>query len=177
MKDNFTDFFSENNFDIHEPLPNHEARFLLKLQQQQQKKKTKSFSWKWMSIAASILLFIGFSLGSFHQQKQYDLATVSPKMKEAQNFFVTTIKQELIEVEKYRTHDTENIINDALLRIKELEDNYSTFKKELQTQENERHIIQRMITNYQQRLNVLENLLLQLESYKLKKTAINHEII
>jgi len=160
MKDNLDIFFSENNFDIHEPNTNHDVRFLQKLQPQ--KKKT-NVSWKWMGIAASLLLLIGFSFGSYHQKKQYDLGSVSPKMKEAQDFFVSTINQELNDVEKYRNVNNEKIINDALDKIKELEENFELFKAELKTQENEHDIIKRMITNYQQRLNILNDLMLQLE--------------
>lgn len=160
MKDNLDDFFSENNFDIHEPNLNHEARFLQKLQPQ--KKKT-TFSWKWMSVAASIVLLIGFSLGSYHQKKQFDLANVSPKMKEAQDFFVSTINQEIKEVEKYRNIETESIIEDSLDKIQELEESFEIFKLELKTQENEHDIIKRMIGNYQQRLIILKNLMLQLD--------------
>jgi len=175
MENNSLNFFSENDFDIHEPHENHEARFLQKIKP----KKNNTISlWKWMSVAASIILFIGFSLGSYHQKKQFDLANVSPKMKEAQDFFVMTIRQELNEIEKYRNLDNENIIEDALDKIEELEKNYDVFKLELKTQENERLIIQRMITNYQQRLLVLENLLLQLESLNtITKTTKHDEFI
>lgn len=174
MNDNLDNFFSENDFDIHEPIINHEARFLQKIQQ---KKKTTSFSWKWMSIAASIILFIGFNLGSMYQTQQYDLGSVSPKMKEAQHFFVATINQELNEVEKYRNIETESIIEDALDKIQDLEEDYEIFKLELETQENERHILQRMIANYQQRLDILKNLLLQLESFKEIKTVTKYDEI
>lgn len=170
MKDNLDDFFSDNNFDIYEPIDNHEERFLQKIKP---KKKKNNIPWKWMSIAASIILFIGFSLGSYHQKKQFDLANISPKMKEAQYFFVNTINQELKEIEKHRSIENENIIEDSLDKIEELEENYENFKLELKTQENERQIIKRMINNYQQRLEVLENLLLQLEA--LNKTTKHHE--
>lgn len=173
MKSNFEDFFTENDFDIYELHENHELRFLQKINNTKEKKSV--FSWKWMSIAASIILFIGFNIGSIHQKQQYDLASVSPKMKEAQEFFVSTINQEIKNIEKQRNTNNENIIDDALSKIKELEEQYDTFKTELRTQENERLIIQRMITNYQQRLTVLENLLNQLES--LQKNFNYDEII
>ncbi|MDY0779707.1 hypothetical protein [Tenacibaculum sp. IB213877] len=160
MDNKLQEFFSNTNFDIHEPHSSHEARFLRKLQQPQ---KTKSSSWKWLSIAASVILLLGFYLGSYHQKRQYDLADVSPKMAEAQNFFVNTINQELIQVEKYRNIETESIIEDALNEIEELEDQYNNFKSELNNNVNKRLVIQNMISNYQQRLIVLEKLLDQLE--------------
>lgn len=176
MDDKLHTFFAENSFDIQEPHTGHKTRFLRKLEHP---KKEKYFSWKWMSIAASVVLLIGFYLGSSHQKNQYDLADVSPKMAEAQSFFISTINRELKEIEKYRNVETESVIEDSLDEIEELEDNYKNFKQELKVNGNERHAIQAMITNYQQRLEVLERLLIQLELLKNPKklNTQNDEII
>ncbi|TDQ29756.1 hypothetical protein [Tenacibaculum caenipelagi] len=159
MEDKLHQFFKENDFDVFEPHQGHLNRFQRKLKQPR-KKRTPIF---WMSAAASIVLILGFYLGSYQQKKTYDLADVSPKMAEAQNFFVTTINQELKEVEQYRNIETETIIEDSLNEIEELEDQYGSLLKELSKRENKHQIIREMIQNYQQRLDVLERLLLQLE--------------
>lgn len=175
MNDNLHDFFKENNFDIHEPHKGHEARFLKKLQQP----KKKTIPLKWMSLVASVLLLIGFFLGSQHQKKQYDLKDVSPKMAEVQNFFTTTISQELRDIEKYRTLDTETIIEKALDEIEELEDQYNKITVELKISGNKRFKIQRMIENYQQRVAILQRLLTQLDELEnaTKTNKQNDEII
>ena len=130
------------------------------------------------SIAASITLIIGFYLGNYQQKTMYDLADVSPKMAEAQSFFVTTINQELKEVEQYRNIQTEAMIEDALENIEELEDHYKLLIDELTKQENKRLVIQKIINNYQQRLTVLNSLLLQLEQNKsITLKFLNDEII
>ena len=162
MEDKLHSFFTENDFDIHEPHTGHLNRFERKLNQP----KKQSFSWAWMSAAASVILIIGFYLGSFQQQKTYDLADISPKMAETQSFFVNTINQELKEVEKFRTIDTEIIIEDTLEELEELEDQYKSLVYELNHQDNKRQVIKGMIQNYQQRLSLLENLLEHLEQYK-----------
>lgn len=175
MNDKFQDFFSENNFDIHEPHSGHNERFLRKLQQP----KKKTISYKLMGAVASVILLIGFYLGSFHQQKQYDLRDVSPKMAEAQNFFVSTINQELKEIEKFRNLETETLIEEALEEIEELEDQYGSFKIELNQSGNQRMKVQAMINNYQQRLHVLQRLLDQLDKLEnpTKFNNIDDEII
>ncbi|WGH76375.1 hypothetical protein P8625_04235 [Tenacibaculum tangerinum] len=161
MEDKLHQFFKENDFDVFEPNQGHLNRFQRKLENPKQPKKPSYF---WMSIAASIVLILGFYLGSYQQKNTYyDLADVSPKMAEAQNFFVTTINQELKEVEQYRNIDTEIIIEDSLNEIEELEDQYKTLTKELIKRENRYQIIREMIQNYQQRLTILEKLLLRLE--------------
>lgn len=160
MDNKFDAFFKEHDFDIIDLHQGHEGRFLKKLH------KTNSrtqLSWKWMGVAASITLLIGFYLGSMIQQDHNDLSTISPKMAEAQSFFISTINQELKEIEKFRTIETETMIEDALDEIENLEDTYKVFRKELKFNGNERHAIQGMINNYQQRLDVLEKLLIQLE--------------
>lgn len=160
MENKLNDFFSENNFDFQEPHSGHLERFERKLNQPKKNNKT---SWKWLSAAASVVLVLGFWLGSNHTKQQMDLADVSPKMEEVQNYFVSTIHQELKDLEKNRSLETESIIEEALEQLEELEENYKTFVKELNTDGNSRKIINAMIKNYQQRLEVLENVLLQIE--------------
>ncbi|WP_394421321.1 hypothetical protein [Tenacibaculum mesophilum] len=160
MEDKLHQFFKENDFDVFEPHQGHLNRFQRKLKSPKQAKRASYF---WMSIAASIVLILGFYLGSYQQKNTYDLADISPKMAEAQNFFVTTINQELKEVEQYRNLETEMVIEDSLNEIEELEDQYKTLVKELSKRENKHQIIREMIQNYQQRLDVLEKLLLRLE--------------
>lgn len=168
-------FFHDNDFDIYEPHSGHLDRFQHKLQPKRKKTFT---SWKWMSIAASVILILGLYLGNIQNTKpQYSLIGISPKMTEAETFFVSTIKQELKEVEKHRSIETETLIEDALDKFEELEDKFKTFSKELLKNENKRYIIQRMINNYQQRLNILNDLLTQLEHQKNTKFEIKYDEI
>ncbi|WNW02230.1 hypothetical protein RRF68_02070 [Tenacibaculum sp. HL-MS23] len=176
MEDKLHQFFDENDFDIFEPHSGHSDRFQRKIETHKKQQKPPIF---WISIAASIVLILGFHIGNSQQQNSYDLADVSPKMAEAQSFFVSTINQELKELEQYRNIETETIIEDSLNEIEELEDHYKSLVKELTKNENKRQVIQKMIGNYQQRLNVLERLLLQLEQQKnpAKLELIDDEII
>ena len=81
MEDKLHQFFSENEFDIQEPHSGHLERFERKLNQP---KKINRTSWKWLSVAASVILLLGFWMGSNHQKSQLDLADISPKMEEVQ---------------------------------------------------------------------------------------------
>ena len=176
MEDKLHQFFEENDFDLLEPHSGHLDRFQRKLQQQKKNRKPPIF---WMSIAASIVLVLGFYLGNYQQQKNYDLADVSPKMAETQSFFVTTINQELKEVERYRNIETERVIEDSLDEIENLEDSYKSLINELAKKENKRQVIQKMINNYQKRLKVLDKLLVQLDQQKniTKLELLDDEII
>ena len=163
MENKLDAFFSENNFDFQELHSGHLERFERKLNQTKKNAKT---SWKWLSAAASIILVFCFWLGSNHQKKQMDLADVSPKMEEVQNYFASTIHQELKDLEKNRSLETEHIIEAALEQLEELEDGYKAFVKELNIEGNSKKIISEMIKNYQQRLEILENVLKQIEEIK-----------
>jgi len=163
MEDNLNHFFTENEFDFQEPHSGHLERFERKLNQQKKGVKT---SWKWLSVAASAVLVLGFFLGSNHQKSQLDLADVSPKMEEVQTYFVSTITQELKTLEQNRNLNTESIIENALEELENLQEEYNDFVKELTKNGKQREIINAMIRNYQQRLDILENTLDQIETIK-----------
>lgn len=172
MENKLHHYFSENDFDFQEPHSGHLDRFERKLNQPQ---KTNKTFWKWLSVAASVVLVLGFWLGSNHQKKQIELADVSPKMKEVENYFVSTIYQELKTVENNRSLETESIIEQALDELEELEEVYNVFLIELNVVRNQSKVINSMIKNYQQRLEILENVLKQIEQIK-NPEILNHEI-
>lgn len=171
MEDNLQAYFKEKDFDIHEPHAGHFERFERKLKQPKQSK----FQWQWLSVAASITLIFTFWLGSYTQKQTMDLADISPEMKEVQGYFVSTIYQELQTVEKNRSLDTEMVIEQALDAIEELEDEYKSFITELNNKGDQRKLLNAMVKNYQQRLDILENLLQQIEQIKNPK-LINDEV-
>lgn len=171
MEDKLHNFFNDHEFDIHEPRSGHLDRFEKRLQGVQPKRKT---SWKWMSVAASVILLIGFGLGNMTNEK-IDLASISPKMAEVQTYFVSTIDKEIREIEQNRTLQTEDLIEQALDDLEELEDSYKLFVKELTENGQQRKIINAMIDNYQQRLEILQKTLEQIELIK-NPQNINDEV-
>jgi hypothetical protein len=173
MEDKLEHFFSENDFDFDQPNTGHEKRFERKLNRQ--KPTHQKTSWKWLSVAASVVLILGFWLGSNHEKRQIELADVSPKMEEVQNYFVSTINRELKTLEKNRSLNTETIIEETLNELEELEDNYKLFIKELNNTGNTTKIINAMIKNYQHRLEILENVLQQIEQIK-NPNLLDHDI-
>jgi hypothetical protein len=163
MVDKLQQFFSENEFDFKEPNTGHLERFDRRLKTPKQHKKA---SWKWLSVAASVVLIFSFWLGSRYQKRAFDLADISPKMKETQNYFRSTIQQEIKTLEKNRSLETEKIIEIALDKLEELEDNYKHFVRELSRNGKQRRVISAMIKNYQRRLTILERTLEQIDRIK-----------
>ena len=105
------------------------------------------------------------------------LADVSPKMYEVENYFVSTIQRELKTVEKNRSLETETIIEEALNQLEELEETFQYFVKDLNKEGNKRQVISAMIENYQQRLQILEKVLEQIDLIKNPKIISNEIFI
>ncbi|WP_347174689.1 hypothetical protein [Polaribacter uvawellassae] len=174
MKDQFNQFFKNTDFDIEEPRFGHLERFQERLKNPAKKKKT--FSYKWMSVAASVILIVGFWLGANVTNKTLVLADVSPEMQEAEMFFVSTIKQELRTIEKFRNPTTERVIEDALNQLEKLDDKYQDLVEALNKSNSDRRVVYAMISNYQNRIEILQNVLTQIDEIKNLKVNNNDEI-
>ncbi|SFS29751.1 hypothetical protein [Lutibacter maritimus] len=176
MKDNLEHIFKnlENQFDTEEPTLGHFNRFEKKLKQKKAtpiKKINRSFLL--LPIAASILLFIGIWIGKNYSNNGLELASISPKMEETQSYFVTTIQKELETIQLERNSDTEQLINDALLQLNKLETQYNQLTLELKESTEDKRIIYAMISNFQQRIELLQSLLAQIEDVKQLKKQQN----
>lgn len=171
MKDNLENIFKnlENQFDIEEPTIGHFNRFEAKLNNSSTTKKSyRLFSY--VAFAASVVLLFGFWLGASFSNKGMELAGISTEMEETQNYFVSIIKTELSTIENERNSTTEKLINDTLEQLKKLETQYTTLTLELKESTEDKRIIYAMISNFQQRITILQSLLDQIEDVKqLKK--------
>jgi len=180
MKDNLENKFKglENQFDIEEPTIGHFNRFEAKLNQTNRNSRGSIVKLvAGLSIAASIILFVGIWLGSEFSDKGMQLASVSTEMQETQSYFVSVIEQELRIVENERNTTTEKIISDGLNQLKKLENQYSELTLELKESTEDKRIIYAMISNFQQRIDVLQSLLLQIEEIKQLKAQNNENYV
>ena len=176
MQDKLEKIFKEleNQFDVEEPNMGHFKRFEEKLN----KGKNRNFPfkfWPFVAIAASVVLFFGVWLGASFSTQGMELANVSSEMGETQNYFVATIEKELETIEKERNPNTEQIINDGLQQLNKLEEEYQALTITLKESAADKRIIYAMITNFQQRIEVLKNLLIQIEDVKYLKNLNNEK--
>ncbi len=155
----------KNQFDIEEPPVGHFKRFETKLNRSNNTLKYVSI----IGIAASILLFFGIWVGSSYSNSGLELASISPKMEETQTFFTLSIKKEIEAVEKERNKDNEKLIDDAFNELKKLELEYTKLTFELKENTTNKRIIYAMVLNFQQRIEVLQNLPTQLNNVKQSK--------
>ncbi|MCF6348181.1 MAG: DUF3379 domain-containing protein [Flavobacteriaceae bacterium] len=180
MKDKLEQRFREleGQFDIEEPKLGHFDRFEVKLARQTTKQpKWNPNTWKWLAIAASIALLFTLGLGNYSTKQGLELADVSPKMEETQSFFVSTIQQEIENINLKRNADNQQIIDDAFKQLNKLEENYKKLTVELDDSDKDKRIIYAMIANFQQRIEILQSLLQQLDEIQQLKNNINDEKI
>ena len=179
-KDNLDSLFDDlkNQFDIETPQNNHEQRFLDKLKSNDiastEVKKISRFNWKpFLAIAASIIICLGLFTTLQNEPEDLDLASVSPEMSETQDFFTATSENELKKLNKERSPLTEQIITDALIQIQLLEKDYKKLKTDLTESGKNQRVIYAMISNFQNRIDILNTVLEQIETIKELKTNTN----
>ena len=176
MQDNVEKIFKEleNQFDVEEPNVDHFSRFEAKLNKGR-KPNILLKLWPFIAIAASVILIFGVWLGAPFSKQGMELAKVSSEMGETQNYFVATIEKELESIEKERNPDTEQLINDGLQQLNKLEKEYQALTLELKESAEDKRIIYAMIANFQQRIEVLQSLLTQIEDVKQLKIQNNEK--
>lgn len=173
-KDDIEQLFQnlENGFDNAVPNTGHKHRFLDKLKQQNgaitTPKLKKNSYWKpLMAVAASLVVCLSTLLIMQHGNNELKgLASVSPELSQTQSFFATTIAQELAALEAKRTPETEQMIDDALRSLKILETEYTTLTLDLNQSGNDKRVIYAMIANFQNRIDILQNVLKHIEDVK-----------
>ncbi|RKR06449.1 hypothetical protein CLV91_3304 [Maribacter vaceletii] len=172
-KDTINKLFNDlhGSFDIEEPIAGHENRFLEKLLKKNTiatiSKKDTSW-WKPLSIAASITLLCFLAIGSINNRltKEEQVAEISPEISKSELYFVSLIDKQIKELEKENKPETKKIIEDTLFQLKKLEKNYNQLEQDLLNGGNSKLILSAMITNFQTRIDLLNEVLAQIERIK-----------
>ncbi len=164
----------QGSFDIEEPAIGHESRFLEKMNATkgvvQMRPKRKNW-WKPMSIAASILVLctIGFGLFNSGITTEEKVAEISPEVSNTEFYFANLIEQQVRELESKSSPETEKIIADTMTQLKKLEKNYGQLEQDLLNGGNSKLLLSAMITNFQTRIDLLQDVLGQIETIQTLK--------
>ncbi|WP_204345919.1 hypothetical protein [Psychroserpens algicola] len=161
----------EGTFDTEMPNLGHDNRFLAKLQQQDtivESPPKKTSYWKpFLAVAASIVICLSvFTVFEQQEPELMDLASISPELSQTQSFFTMAIEQELVALEAQRSPETEDMIQKAMNALKVLEDDYQALKIDLTESGNDKRVIYAMISNFQNRIDVLKNVIEHIEEVK-----------
>lgn len=165
----------KNEFDVEEPTADHKTRFLAKLNGQNNAKK---YYWrKPLSIAASIAVLIGVGLGISYHNMQMPATGDFPEVENTQFYFTSLLQQEIEKVNALKSPETQHIIEDAMKQINDLEQDYKQLENDLLQNGNSKQILHAMITNFQTRINLLQDVLVQIDEIKNLKNKENETTI
>ncbi|MCK5441378.1 MAG: hypothetical protein KAJ23_05775 [Maribacter sp.] len=172
-KDELKDVFSalQGHFDTEEPRAGHQERFLDKLNKANQVvtlNKPKRNWWKPLSIAASIavLCLVAIGINNSGGTVEEQVAKISPEVGNTQVYFASLIEDQVKKLENESSPETQKIISDTMVQLKKLETNYSKLEKDLLNGGNDKLILSAMITNFQTRIDLLQDVINQIETIK-----------
>ena len=164
-QENIEGLFKElaGKFDIADPAPGHRERFLEKLETPgaMALNRRKGSWWKPLAIAASIALLFALGIGVFNATPSIEqqIAQISPEVSESQFYFASLIEQQVQQLEEKSSPETRQMIDDTMLQLKKLEANYGKLEQDLLKGGNSKMILSAMITNFQTRIDLLQEVM------------------
>ena len=184
-KDTIDNLFDNLNgtFDIENPLEGHQDRFLEKLNTINKVKTlpaNKKNTFKYLSIAATLILICSLSMVLFYNSSpsiNEQVVEISPEISKTEFYFANLIEQEVNKLQNESSPETKKIIADTMIQLDKLEKNYKSIESDLINGGNSKLILSAMITNFQTRIDLLEDVLNQVEEIKNIKNTDNEKTI
>ena len=155
----------------------HEDRFLKKLERKLPLQKPKNV-FNFLSIAASIVIFIGFSFGIFKYYQSPDKTTepktvantniktlgdLSPNLKKVEDYYLASINLELSKIQI--TPQNKELFDGYVDRLQELNEEYDRLTIELNNNGPMEETIDALIDNLKFRLSLLNRLKVKLAEF------------
>jgi len=161
----------EGTFDTEEPKVGHQARFLEKLHNSDKVvllPKKKTTWWKPLSIAASVAVVCLITLGIYNSRPTLNeqVANISPEVSNTQVYFASLIEDQVKLLENESSPEAQKIISDTMMQLKKLESNYRLLENDLINGGNDKLLLSAMITNFQTRIDLLQDVINQIETIK-----------
>jgi len=161
----------QGSFDIEEPKEGHKQRFFDKLHEANgvvSIQKKKNLWLKPLSLVASfaILFTVGISLYTSSPTVDEQVAEIAPEVSNTQYYFASLIEEQVKQLENESTPETQQIIADTMIQLKKLEASYTMLEEDLLKGGNSKLILSAMITNFQTRIDLLQDVLNQVETIK-----------
>lgn len=151
----------------------HAQRFMEKLNTRKIQPVNKQRRWlKPLAIAATFLVLITIGTAVYNiSSEETNVVSLSPEMEQTQSFFTTTINRELSKLEAIEDPELKELINETLIEIDVLETQYNSLRKDLLESGHDSRVIAAMIANFQDRIDLLENISNTIEEIKTLKNS------
>ena len=171
----------QGSFDTEEPAEGHQQRFLDKLSNANgvvRLAPKKRNWWRPLSIAASIILLFAVGASLYTNQPSVDeqLAKISPEASQTQFYFANLIEEQIKELENESTPETKILVDDTMAQLTKLEINYKKLEQDLINGGNSKLILSAMITNFQTRIDLLQEVMDKIENIKTFKNYDDENI-
>jgi hypothetical protein len=92
------------------------------------------------------------------------VAKISPEVSQSQLYFTSLIEEQVKQLESESTPKTKQMIDDTMLQLKKLETDYRALEQDLLKGGNSKLILSAMITNYQTRIDLLQEVTDKIEN-------------
>ena len=173
-KDTIDELFIElqDKMDYAEPTNGHQQRFLEKLNESKGvatlAPKKKNPWMLFLSVAASIAILLSVGMFQLNTASSIEdqVAEISPEASNTQFYFANLIEEQINELNSEKSPETEKIINDTMTQLKKLQLNYTKMEQDLLNGGNSKLILSAMITNFQTRIDLLNEVMIQIENIK-----------
>ena len=174
-KDKIDELFQnlQSSFDSEEPKEGHKQRFFDKLHETNgvvsiHRKKN---SWlKPLSIVASVVILFSIGVGLYNNTNTATIteqvAEIAPEVSNTQYYFASLIEEQVKQLESESAPETKKIIEDTMIQLKKLESDYKSLENELVNGGNSKILLSAMITNFQTRIDLLQDVLTRIETIK-----------
>ena len=173
MQQDIRDLFENYKDEESKLSADHSTKFenLLQKELHQQQKTAKKTSYvKWLSMAASFALLITLAI-QFYPNKQIEddtqadktitLGKISPELNTIESYYVNSINLAISELDL--TDENKDVVDEYLIKIAELTNEYKSLTQELNTKGVNDVTINALISNLQLRLQLLQRLQKQLK--------------
>jgi hypothetical protein len=94
------------------------------------------------------------------------VAEISPEVSETSNYFANLVNQQVKELELESSPETQPLIEATLRQLDQLESDYRKMEQDLVGGGNSKLILGAMIRNFQTRIDLLQDVMMQIEQIK-----------
>ena len=173
MQQDIRDLFENYNDKESKLSVDHSAKFenLLQKELHQQQKPAKKTNYvKWLSMAASFALLITLTIQFYPNKpieddtqtnKTITLGKISPELNTIESYYVNSINLAISELDL--NDENKDVVDEYLIKIAELTNEYKSLTQELNTKGVNDVTINALISNLQLRLQLLQRLQKQLK--------------
>ncbi|SFR49216.1 hypothetical protein SAMN04490243_2227 [Robiginitalea myxolifaciens] len=128
-----------------------------------------------LSIAASVALLILAAAVVFKPEPSLaqQVAEIAPEVSETTDYFANVVEQEIRALREASSPETEMLIEDTLEQLQKLGADYRQLEQDLVAGGNTKLILSAMITNFQTRIDLLEDVMSQVDEIKQFKNESN----